>query len=60
MFVFWEKLISHKFSVSYFEIYWPVVGDLMTVFEDLKLILETIKPRETDIDQLLFLGSGDP
>ena len=36
------------------------VGDLMTVFEDLKLILETIKPREPDIDRPLFWGSGDP
>ena len=24
MFVFWEKLIFHTFSVSYFEIYWPL------------------------------------
>ena len=26
MFVFWEKLIFHTFSVSYFEIYWPLVA----------------------------------
>ena len=32
----------------------------MTVFEDLKLVLETIKPRELDIDRPLFWGSGDP
>ena len=26
MFVFWENLIFHRFSVSYFEIYWPLAG----------------------------------
>ena len=32
MFVFWEKLIFHLFSVSYFEIYWPLVSGQKKTF----------------------------